>query len=273
MAWKISAVVGVWIVLLASWAVVAAAAPSNAPAVAPTPATDPAFVSHNWGGYADTVTPHSAANVTMEWIEPTPVCTSTHPVTVSSIWTGFDGFPSTDPTVEGIGSFEICFYGTPLYHAFYELYPAPPVVVPLAINGGDAIVASVSVVGNNLSLFMKDLTTLSTFGTVVPLTTGWALSSVECVAQRVHKTPVQLDTPVRPAGVLGAQFPYTDFGNLTVRECTVTYPGALPQGIANLPAPAVVFQIALTMVGAVTYASTGVASGAVSTFVVTWHHF
>jgi hypothetical protein len=273
MAWKTSAVLGVWVVLLASSMVVAAGAPTHAPAAAPAPGADPLFPSQNWGGYADTVTPHSVINVTMEWIEPTPVCTAAHPVTVASIWTGLDGFPSTDPTVEGIGSFVICFYGTPLYHAFYELYPAAPVAVPLAISGGDALVATVSVVGNNLSLYIHDLTTLSTFSTVVPLSSAWSLASAECVVQRDHKAPVELASPVRPAGVLGAQFPYTDYGNLTVRECVVTYPGALPQGIATLGPPAVVYQIAVTKVGAVTYATTGVAAGSVSTFSVAWHHF
>ncbi len=60
----------------------------------------------------------------------------------SSVWVGIDGL--VDSTVEQTGTSSDCFYGQTTYYAWYEFYPSASESVPITVNAGDSIAASVT---------------------------------------------------------------------------------------------------------------------------------
>jgi hypothetical protein len=131
----------------AALAIVGAAAVGSTPAVAlaHTPAaSEPKHTlgrgtSTNWSGY--TVDGTGATHVTGTWTEPVVRCASGES-SWSSPWVGIDGDNSS--TVEQIGTDSDCVSGTPVYYAWYEMYPKRLVVVAMAVHPGDSFTGEVS---------------------------------------------------------------------------------------------------------------------------------
>ena len=114
------------------------------------------------------------------WTQPAASCKSGQKQ-YASFWVGIDGYNSS--SVEQIGTDSDC-NGTnrPVYYAWYELYPAPPVNLSLAVHPGDVISAEVSVSGSSSTLSLLDQTTGAGFSTTQTVA-GAALSSAEWVAE------------------------------------------------------------------------------------------
>jgi hypothetical protein len=189
----------------------ALALPATASAARPAPRQTPPnhritrSTSTNWSGYAATGTRFTSVSAT--WKQPTASCTSA--TTYSSFWVGLDG--DTSNTVEQTGTDADCSGGSPVYYAWYEMYPRFPVNLSLPIHPGDTIHASVTTNGKGaFTLTIADTTTGRSFTTSQRLKSA-KLSSAEVIAE----------APSGSGGVL----PLTNFG-------TVGFTAAMANGQA-----------------------------------------
>src|SRR5262245_38118591 len=98
-----------------------------------------ATTSTNWSGYAVNTSRGAVTAVSGTWVVPTVTGGGT---AYSSAWVGIDGFSSS--TVEQIGTDSDLVNGIPRYYAWYEMYPAPSIELPLTIQAGDTITAAVT---------------------------------------------------------------------------------------------------------------------------------
>jgi hypothetical protein len=114
-------------------------------------------VSLNWSGYAAvSKTPFNYVHST--FVQPSVRCPGIANQ-VTSNWVGLDGF--TNQTVEQDGTFGFCGgpnHTTPVYEAWYEMYPKASVNV-FAVHAGDIISEQVSYTSGKFTLSVSDLTT------------------------------------------------------------------------------------------------------------------
>jgi Peptidase A4 family len=96
--------------------------------------------SRNWGGYVAGRPGTKFRSVQATFFVPYLDCAST-PDSFSGHWVGLDGFGSA--TVEQDGILAACQGSTPVYSAWYEMFPLPPVYSSMTIRPGNTIVASV----------------------------------------------------------------------------------------------------------------------------------
>jgi hypothetical protein len=110
---------------------------------------------YNWGGYAATGT---FSSVSATWSEPSVTCNSRSDLYAP--WVGIDGYSSS--TVEQTGVATDCSSGSPVYQAWYEMYPAAPVYLSTSsypVRAGDSIHASVTHnSGSSYTLAISDTT-------------------------------------------------------------------------------------------------------------------
>ncbi len=123
--------------------------------------------SLNWSGYAvetNLASPQAGAvtDVKGQWTVPAVTGSSD---AYSSMWVGIDGYNSG--TVEQIGTEEDISSGSPVYYAWFEMYPKFGYeILSVPINAGDKISAEVNYAGsNNFVLSITDLTTGQSFST------------------------------------------------------------------------------------------------------------
>lgn len=118
-------------------------------------------VSANWAGYVAT---HAGAgsgfsSVSGSWRVPSATCASGRE-TDAAVWVGLGGYSESSRGLEQAGTDANCTSaGTPVYSSWFELLPAEPVNLSLAVHPGDAIVASVSVRHQDATLRIRDLST------------------------------------------------------------------------------------------------------------------
>ena len=132
----------------------------HAPAVSEV--TAPIAVSPNWSGYvsyAPSVNDGSFNQVSAQWVEPVVSCPRQDAWTL--FWVGFDGWPTTDGSVEQGGTSARCLGGVAQYSAFYEMYPRQAVTDTFPIHALDTIEASVSF-SNATQVFTITVTDLTT---------------------------------------------------------------------------------------------------------------
>ncbi len=134
--------------------------------------------STNWAGYA--ASSGHFTKVSAKWTQPTVKCGSA--ATYSVFWVGLDGFNSN--TVEQTGSGGNCQGGSPVYYAWYEVYPKEPIVeINKPVHAGDALSASATAVtSSSFKLAISDSTQGWTFQTTQTLS-GASLSSAEVIAE------------------------------------------------------------------------------------------
>jgi len=141
----------------------AAAAPAGAEGTsAPVLRATSHATSQNWAGYA--VTAGSPFHrVLGSWVQPTPHCLRGS-ANYAAFWIGIGGFTQSSRGLEQIGTDSDCSAGgRASYYAWYELLPAPPVLVPLRLRPGDEVSASVTMNGSGAALHFRDLTTHRAF--------------------------------------------------------------------------------------------------------------
>ncbi len=113
--------------------------------------------STNWAGY-DAIG-GGFTSVTASWVQPAIAPTSSE--TYAAFWAGLDGDGSS--TVEQTGTLAYSENGEVYYEAWYEMYPAATQIVPLTINPGDSLTATVtSESGGQFDLTLTDHTTSKT---------------------------------------------------------------------------------------------------------------
>lgn len=114
--------------------------------------------SSNWAGYAVHRSGIKFKQVSGTWKQPAAVCTPGIP-TFASAWVGLGGFRESSRTLEQIGSEVDCnAHGKVVSSVWFELVPAPSHTIRIKVNPGDALSASVTVVGHTVALLLRDLT-------------------------------------------------------------------------------------------------------------------
>ena len=213
--------------------------------------------SLNWSGYAVTGSAGSVTAVSGTWTVPMVTGPSGD---YSAMWVGLDGF--NDSTVEQIGTAQDTA-GTP-YYAWYEIYPAAPVVIPNSVvKPGDTIEASVSYLGNNTYLL-----------TMTDVTENWTFSTNKLSSAQRSSAEWIMEAPSSIRGVL----PLADFGTAYFTgECLATINGSTAP-IGGFPT-----DVAITMVtrggqvkalpsALLTDADPLGSDGSLDEFYVTWKH-
>jgi hypothetical protein len=113
-------------------------------------------ISENWSGYAVTST-KKFNYVYASYVQPAITCPGV-PKQLTSNWVGLDGF--NDETVEQDGTFAQCGgpkWTTPVYDAWYEMYPAGSVNV-FKVKPGDVMHATVAYASGKFTLTIADVT-------------------------------------------------------------------------------------------------------------------
>lgn len=142
---------------LAAAVIVAAALASAPTALAKT------TTSSNWAGYAVHRPGVSFRQVSGTWTQPSASCVAGQS-SYSAAWVGIGGFKPTSDALEQIGTEVDCNpAGNAVSTAWYELVPAPSKTISLAVHPGDAMRATVTVVGHQVTVVLDNLTSHRTF--------------------------------------------------------------------------------------------------------------
>jgi hypothetical protein len=174
--------------------------------------------SYNWSGYAATNALVSGTGgvsyVAGTWIVNAVTGNSGQ---YAAVWVGIDGFDSS--TVEQLGTLAYITatgFGRNAkteaqYYAWVEMYPAGMYQIPLAVNPGDSITASVTWKPGTTSyeVYMKDNTTGLSYGP-----TPWTGSS----SAKQNSAEWIVEAPSSNFGIL----PLADFGTELFSSCTAT---------------------------------------------------
>ncbi len=161
--------------------------------------------SANWSGYADTADTYNS--VAASWTEPSVNCSGGggggggllggllggnglgnllgSGGSASSFWVGLDGYASS--SVEQLGTDSDCSGGTPVYYAWWEMYPKGSVALSSSypVHPGDQITAWVASnpAGTQFFLAEKDTTAGWTFSTTQTASPAFGRTSAEVVAE------------------------------------------------------------------------------------------
>ena len=197
--------------------------------------------SSNWSGYA--VTGGTYKTVTATWVQTAVSCTTT---AYSSFWVGIDG--DTSGTVEQTGTEADCNGRTPVYSAWYEMYPKFPFTYSNPVAAGDHFSATVTTDGKgNFTLSLSNSTRGWT-QTVTKRLKNAKLASAEVIAE----------APSSSGGVL----PLANFG-------TVSFSGAQVNGAALTSSTPGIDAITMQSGSTVKAQPSGISNGS---FSVTWKH-
>lgn len=114
--------------------------------------------SANWAGYAVSKPGVRYRRVSSTWVQPAANCAAGQR-RYSAYWVGLGGFHSTADALEQIGTQVDCSSkGQAFSSAWYELVPAGPVPIKLAVQPGDTVSATVTVSGKRVKLFIANRT-------------------------------------------------------------------------------------------------------------------
>ncbi|MCI4332232.1 MAG: G1 family endopeptidase [Thermoplasmata archaeon] len=166
--------------------------------------------SHNWAGYAIKTKNGAVTDVKGSWNVPQIAAACPSAARYSAFWVGIDGDGSS--TVEQTGTATYCSGGSPVYFAWYEMYPGPYHTLSMTISPTDVMHAEVkySTTTHKFTLSMRDSSTGHSFSTIQSLS-GAKRSSAEWIAE----------APTGGSGVL----PLTNFGWVTFNNASATISG------------------------------------------------
>lgn len=201
--------------VLAAGSAAAAVHPGLATRFGATDARATNEVSTNWAGYAVSRPGKGKTfgSVTGRWIQPTATCTGAQ--TYSAFWVGLGGFSRSAFAVEQTGTQANCSFLQPQYVAWYELFPAPPVNLGMAVRPGDLMSATVSVDRRAVFIRLKNVTTDTLFTKRLKMKRP-DLSSAEWIAE----APTGCDY-VGNCSTL----PLTNFGTIDFTHGTAAFKG------------------------------------------------
>ena len=147
--------------------------------------------SENWSGYVAGGSSSSASgtrfkSVSGSWVAPTAKCTSSagggSGATYSAFWVGLGGAGQTQ-ALEQAGTETNCSAsGQAGYYAWYELVPAAPVRISLAVHPGDHISTRVTVEGTAVDVSVSNQTTGRSFSKQLTMNNP-DVSSAEWIAE------------------------------------------------------------------------------------------
>jgi hypothetical protein len=142
----------------------AAEVQSTSSGAAKNPVAEPVFATPGWAGYVVRTDSGPFANVHADWVQPKVVCN--RPESSVAFWIGLGGATEQSEALEQIGTSADCSdRALPSSSAWYQLFPAPAVELPLKIRPGDRVAAEVAVSGWVVTLRLRDLSTKAAFST------------------------------------------------------------------------------------------------------------
>jgi Peptidase A4 family/Putative Ig domain len=118
----------------------------------------PTATSTNWSGYVLSGATYTGVGGTFN----VPTIFSSPTDTATAEWVGIDGASASNPTILQLGVAEDYSLATNRYSVFawFELFPQPPSLVPLAVTPGDRVTVGMSQAGAGVwTVSMKNETT------------------------------------------------------------------------------------------------------------------
>jgi Peptidase A4 family len=148
--------------LIPLFAVVAATAVSVAPSASAATTDVQQATSGNWAGYVVGNPSNGGSGqfstVSGSWVEPSVQCSSGQ--SYSAFWVGLGGSGQSSGSLEQTGTEADCTStGAVDDFAWYELVPAAPVRLDLAMHPGDHVTGKVTVHGSQVIVALSDQTT------------------------------------------------------------------------------------------------------------------
>lgn len=178
--------------------------------------------SPNWSGYVAypaQFTPVTFTEVSAQWVEPTVTCPKKDAWTL--FWVGFDGWPSSDGTVEQGGTSAQCVNGVPRYTAFYEMWPSESVQTAFSVNAGDHISARVDYTSSDTFVITVADADTGQFLNKTTTCATCARSSAEWVAE----SPSHFGTD--------RWFPLADYGTMAFTDATTAATTEAAQNVSG----------------------------------------
>lgn len=142
-----------------------------------------------WAGYVVRADGRAFSAVSGSWVQPRIVCN--RPESSAAFWVGIGGAERTSRALEQLGTSAGCTGGaSPWYTAWYQLFPAAPVDIPVAVRPGDLVSARLTLRRSTVHLEFRNRSTGASFATeVIP-------SSVEnASAEWIAEAPAMCLTP------------------------------------------------------------------------------
>ncbi|MEV7939002.1 G1 family glutamic endopeptidase [Kitasatospora sp. NPDC088264] len=165
-----------------------------------------------WGGYV--AQGSGFQSVSGSWTMPAVQCNTANDLFAP--WVGIDGYGSQ--TVEQTGVQADCSSGSPVYSAWYEMYPAPPQYFSDPVDAGDSFTASVvNDGGSGYTLQITDTTK------------GWS----ESTRQQLDGQNVSAEAVIESPSQSYPSFSRLDFSGVTVNG--QVFDGYSPQAINSGP--------------------------------------
>jgi Peptidase A4 family len=168
--------------------------------------------SANWAGYAVHRTGVSFRRVSATWTQPEASCVAGRS-TYSAVWIGIGGFRQASHALEQIGTEVDCdLVGHAVSSAWYELVPGPSRTIFLAVDPGDLMHATLTVVGHAVTLDLENLTRHRGFHKRV-YAPSVDVSSAEWIVEAPSECITQLACQA---------LPLADFGSVTFDSAAAT---------------------------------------------------
>jgi Peptidase A4 family len=170
---------------------------------------EPVSVTRGWAGYVVRSGGRSFGEVSGTWVQPAVVCN--RPGSAAAFWVGLGGTTAASRALEQIGTSAQCSErALPSYSTWYQLFPAPPVELPLTVRPGDAIAAEVVVSGQRVAFALRNVSAGASFVDQL-----WARSPETDSAEWIVEAPAACFTTC-------VQSPLADFGRVGFAELSTS---------------------------------------------------
>jgi hypothetical protein len=156
----------------------------------------PVATASGWAGYVVRADGRAFSAVSGSWVQPRIVCD--RPESSAAIWVGIGGAERASRALEQLGTSAGCTESaSPWYSAWYQLFPASPVDIPVVIRPGDLVSARLSVRASRVELELRNRSTGASFATEAT-----ALAVETASAEWIAEAPAICVTPDCTSGPL-----------------------------------------------------------------------
>jgi hypothetical protein len=129
-------------------------------------------------------------------VQPRVICN--RPGSSVAVWLGLGGASSDSMALEQVGTSADCSERALVsYSGWYQLFPAPPVELPLTIRPGDKLAATVAVAASAVTVELRDDTTGASFSTELRMrspetdSAEWIVETSVSLLHEMHAAPTR----------------------------------------------------------------------------------